>query len=82
MPYFKKYIQEEKIDIVALVSPVNQSKNKNPLFEAFINASSEAGHVNPDMNGEFQEGFGMFDTTIIKVKEQCCKTLSEPKKKS
>ena len=23
--------------------PVNQSKNKNPLFSAFINASVEAG---------------------------------------
>jgi len=45
--------------------PVNQSKNDNPLFKAFINSASEAGHiVNPDMNGEEQEGFGMFDTTI------------------
>ena len=45
--------------------PVNQSKNNNPLFSAFLNASSEAGHkINPDMNGEYQEGFGMFDTTI------------------
>jgi len=45
--------------------PVNQSKNINPLFKAFLNASSEAGHkINPDMNGEEQEGMGMFDTTI------------------
>jgi|TARA_Y100000310_G_scaffold126970_1_gene125987 choline dehydrogenase len=45
--------------------PVNQSKNNNPLFKAFLDASSEAGHkINPDMNGEYQEGFGMFDTTI------------------
>ena len=45
--------------------PVNQSKNNNPLFSAFLNASSEAGHkINPDMNGETQEGMGMFDTTI------------------
>ena len=45
--------------------PVNQSKNDNPLFKSFINATSEAGHnINPDMNGEAQEGFGMFDTTI------------------
>ena len=35
------------------------------MFKAFINSASEAGHtVNPDMNGEEQEGFGMFDTTI------------------
>ena len=45
--------------------PINQSKNDNPLFGAFLNASSEAGHkINPDMNGESQEGMGMFDTTI------------------
>jgi len=45
--------------------PVNQSKNSNPLFKAFLGAASEAGHkINPDMNGEHQEGFGMFDTTI------------------
>jgi len=45
--------------------PVNLSKNNNPLFRAFLNAVSEAGHkINPDMNGEYQEGFGMFDTTI------------------
>jgi len=45
--------------------PVNQSKNSNPLFKAFLGAASEAGHkINPDMNGEYQEGFGMFDTTI------------------
>jgi len=45
--------------------PINQSKNDNPLFKAFISAASEAGHkINPDMNGEYQEGFGMFDTTI------------------
>ena len=45
--------------------PVNLSKNNNPLFRAFLDAASEAGHkINPDMNGEYQEGFGMFDTTI------------------
>ena len=44
---------------------VNQSRNSNPLFKAFLGASSEAGYkINPDMNGEYQEGFGMFDTTI------------------
>jgi len=45
--------------------PVKQSKNSNPLFKAFLGAASEAGHkINPDINGEYQEGFGMFDTTI------------------
>ena len=47
--------------------PVNQSQNKNPLFKAFIKSSGEAGYkINPDMNGEEQEGFGMFDITINK----------------
>ena len=45
--------------------PVSLSKNKNPLFKAFIDAAAEAGHkTNIDMNGEEQEGFGMFDTTM------------------
>ena len=49
------------------ILPVNQSKNKNPLFGAFINASVEAGYKqNNDMNGEDQEGFGMYDITIHK----------------
>jgi choline dehydrogenase len=47
--------------------PVNQSKNKNPLFKAFINSAAEAGYeVNSDMNGKHQEGFGMYDVTINK----------------
>jgi choline dehydrogenase len=47
--------------------PVNQSKNKNPLFKAFINSASEAGYeINTDMNGKHQEGFGMYDVTINK----------------
>ena len=45
--------------------PINQSKNDNPLFKAFINAAGQAGHkTNIDMNGKEQEGFGMFDTTM------------------
>ncbi|GIS77623.1 MAG: hypothetical protein CM1200mP13_09820 [Candidatus Pelagibacterales bacterium] len=45
--------------------PVNQSKNDNPLFKPFYKLSLRSWHtVNPDMNGEEQEGFGMFDTTI------------------
>jgi choline dehydrogenase len=47
--------------------PVNLSKNKNPLFKAFINSAAEAGYkVNNDMNGKYQEGFGMYDVTIDK----------------
>ena len=45
--------------------PINQSKNKNPLFKAFLNSANEAGYkINKDMNGEDQEGFGMYDVTI------------------
>jgi len=47
--------------------PVNQSKNKNPLFKAFIDSATEAGYeANSDMNGKKQEGFGMYDVTIDK----------------
>ena len=47
--------------------PVNQSKNKNPLFKAFVDSAGEAGYkINNDMNGKEQEGFGMYDVTIHK----------------
>jgi len=69
LPYFKKIENwsggENQYRGSFGLLPVNQSKNKNPLFKAFLNASSEAGHkINTDMNGESQEGMGMFDTTI------------------
>ena len=49
------------------ILPVNQSNNKNPLFKAFLDSAKEAGHkINSDMNGEDQEGFGMYDVTIHK----------------
>ena len=49
------------------ILPVNQSKNKNPLFKAFIDSAGEAGYkINNDMNGKEQEGFGMYDVTIHK----------------
>jgi choline dehydrogenase len=47
------------------ILPINQSKNKNPLFKAFLNSAKEAGYkINNDMNGKDQEGFGMYDVTI------------------
>jgi len=69
LPYFKKIENwsegENQYRGSLGLLPVNQSKNNNPLFKAFLGAVSEAGHkINPDMNGEYQEGFGMFDTTI------------------
>ncbi len=65
------------------ILPVNQSKNKNPLFSAFINASVEAGYKkNDDMNGEDQEGFGMYDITIHKgQRASASKYYLEPAKK-
>mmetsp|Transcript_25 Transcript_25/g.52 ORF Transcript_25/g.52 Transcript_25/m.52 type:complete len:386 (+) Transcript_25:1795-2952(+) len=37
----------------------------NPLFKAFVDSGVEAGYQsNPDINGEYQEGFGAFDTNI------------------
>ena len=49
------------------ILPINQSKNTNPLFKAFLSSAGEAGHkINEDMNGEDQEGFGMYDVTIHK----------------
>jgi len=71
LPYFKKIEtwsegkNEYRGDNGLL--PVNQSKNKNPLFKAFIDSATEAGYeANTDMNGKKQEGFGMYDVTIDK----------------
>ena len=69
LPYFKKIETwsggENQYRGSFGLLPVDQSKNNNPLFNAFLGAASEAGYkINPDMNGEYQEGFGMFDTTI------------------
>ena len=60
LPYFKKIENwsegENQYRGSLGLLPVNQSKNSNPLFKAFLGAASEAGHkINPDMNGEFQE---------------------------
>ena len=71
LPFFKKIENwsggENEYRSISGLLPVNQSKNSNPLFKAFLDAASEAGQkINPDMNGEYQEGFGMFDTTIHK----------------
>ncbi|PPR45538.1 MAG: Oxygen-dependent choline dehydrogenase [Alphaproteobacteria bacterium MarineAlpha5_Bin8] len=50
---------------------VNRSKinEKFPLFQAVLNAASEAGfQLFEDSNGSTQEGFGTFDVTIHKGK--------------
>ena len=71
LPYFKKIETwsegENEYRGGSGLLPVNQSKNKNPLFKAFINSAAEAGYeINTDMNGKHQEGFGMYDVTINK----------------
>ena len=71
LPYFKKIEtwsegQNEYRGGTGIL-PVNQSKNKNPLFDAFVKSAGEAGYkINQDMNGKDQEGFGMYDVTIHK----------------
>ena len=71
LPYFKKIETwsegENEYRGGKGLLPVNLSKNKNPLFKAFIDSAAEAGYeVNHDMNGKKQEGFGMYDVTIDK----------------
>ena len=71
LPYFKKLETwsegENEYRGGSGILPINQSKNKNPLFRAFINSAVEAGYKeNNDMNGKEQEGFGMYDVTIHK----------------
>ena len=70
-PYFKKIETwsegENEYRGGSGILPVNQSKNKNPLFKAFVDSAGEAGYkINNDMNGKEQEGFGMYDVTIHK----------------
>ena len=71
LPYFKKIETwsggENKYRGGDGILPINQSQNNNPLFKAFLASAEEAGHkINKDMNGEDQEGFGMYDVTIHK----------------
>ena len=71
LPFFKKIETwsggENRYRGGSGILPINQSENKNPLFKAFLNSAQEAGHnINEDMNGEDQEGFGMYDVTIHK----------------
>jgi choline dehydrogenase len=44
---------------------ITRGEQKNPLFQAFIEAGTAAGYgVTQDYNGERQEGFGAFERTI------------------
>jgi choline dehydrogenase len=71
LPYFKKIETwsggENEFRGGSGILPINQSKNQNPLFKAFLASAAEAGYkLNNDLNGEDQEGFGMYDVTIHK----------------
>ena len=71
LPYFKKIETwsggENEYRGGDGILPINLSQNNNPLFKAFLASAEEAGHkINKDMNGEDQEGFGMYDVTIHK----------------
>jgi choline dehydrogenase len=44
---------------------ITRGEQKNPLFQAFIDAGAAAGYgATQDYNGERQEGFGAFERTI------------------
>ena len=46
---------------------VTRGPRKNPLTRAFVEAGGQAGYpITGDYNGEKQEGFGPFDSTIYK----------------
>ena len=87
LPYFKKIETwsegENEYRGGSGILPINRSKNKNPLFKAFINSACEAGfQINKDMNGKVQEGFGMYDVTIHKgQRASASKYYLDPAKK-
>jgi choline dehydrogenase len=69
LPYFKKAECSERggDDFHGANGPLSVTNKHpdDPLYEAFLEASREAGHdVNPDFNGAVQEGVGFFDCTI------------------
>ena len=71
LPYFKKLETWSEGESQYRGSlgpmPINQSKNSNPLFKAFVTAGAEAGfELTPDYNGQKQEGFGVMEQTIYK----------------
>ena len=68
LPYFKKAEHQQRggddFHGVGGPLPVSDSRYRDPLSAAFIAAAAETGiPVNPDFNGESQEGAGFFQTT-------------------
>ncbi|MBU2510725.1 choline dehydrogenase [bacterium] len=69
LPYFNK--AETRLDVQneyhGTKGPLHLEKGpcKNPLFQAFLNATQQAGYpATDDVNGFQQEGFGTFDRNI------------------
>src|SRR5699024_6327688 len=64
LPYFngmENGVDSPNDDVRGHDRPITLTRGPatNPLFEAFFNAASEAGHMRtPDVNGDQQEGFG------------------------
>jgi choline dehydrogenase len=69
LPFFKKsetYSVQDS-DYRGQSGPMNLSQGElsNPLFQAWLNSATSAGHhVTDDFNGRQQEGLGAFDRTI------------------
>ena len=69
LPYFKRMeaCQQGSDDYRGEVGPLNLEKGpgKNPLFDAFLQATQSAGYpATSDVNGYQQEGFALFDRNI------------------
>jgi choline dehydrogenase len=68
LPYFKKAQHQERggNDYHGINGPLNVAdlREPNPLSVAFVNACAEIGvTLNPDFNGETQDGVGIFQVT-------------------
>jgi choline dehydrogenase len=72
LPYFKRMEQSHGgsgPEFRGVDGPlhVGRGTRENPLFDAFIEAGRQAGYpVTQDYNGQQQEGFGPFESTIHK----------------
>src|SRR5699024_7297126 len=72
LPYFKRMenaLDSPNDNMRGHDRPITLTRGPatNPLFEAFFDAATEAGHKRtPDVNSYQQEGFGPFDRHIYK----------------
>jgi len=71
LPYFRKcetrLVGADKYHGSNGPLSVTTAKCDNPLFDAFFNATEQAGYpLTDDVNGYQQEGFGMFDQNIYR----------------